>query len=169
MLHPHFSRLGNFTDWLFAFVTGTIDGTIAFKFWPSIDYFSPNHALSSIFVPRVYPPNIAICYAAILMVASVPFCASLLYLEKLFSLYSRGEVFTTRNVMVMRCVGHSILATGYSPLLLGPIAHAIGVLKPISGVTDGMIAFALVGLILLAIAHVMEIGQHMRQDQEDIL
>jgi len=56
-----------------------------------------------------------------------------------------------------------------SPLLLGPIAHAIGVLKPISGITDGMIAFALVGLILLAIAHVMEIGRHMRQDQEDIL
>jgi hypothetical protein len=32
-----------------------------------------------------------------------------------------------------------------------------------------MIACLLAGLMLLAISHVMEIGQQMRQDQEDII
>ena len=150
-------------------VVGTINGTIAFKFWPLIDYFSPNHALSNAFSPHVFPLDVSVSYAIILMIASAPFCASLLYLAKLFDLYSHGEVFTQRNATVMRRIGHSIMATGYSPLLLGPAAHAIGVLKPVSGMTDGMIAFCFVGLILLAISHVMEIGQRLRQDQEEIL
>jgi hypothetical protein len=150
-------------------VTGTIDGTLAFKFWRPVDYFSPNHALSGAFVPHVFPLGVEIGYSVILIVASVPFCASLFYLAELFDLYSRGEVFTRHIATMMRRIGHAIMATGYSPLLLGPVAHAIGVLKPISGITDGMIAFVVVGLSLLAISHVMEIGRRLRQDQEDIL
>jgi hypothetical protein len=150
-------------------VAGTINGTIAFKFWPLIDYFSPTHALSNAFLPHLFPTSVSIIYAAILIVASAPFCASLIYLAKLFDLYSRGEVFSQRNVILMGRIGHLIMATGYSPLVLGPIAHAIGVLRPISGLTNGMIACMVVGLILLAVSHVMEIGQHLQQDQEDIL
>ena len=150
-------------------VVGTVDGTVAFKFWPLIDYFSPGHASSNAFIPHVFPPNVALCYAIILMVAAVPFCGSLLFLAKLFGLYSHGEVFTQRNTTVMRRIGHSMMATGYSPPLLGPLAHAIGVLKPVTGITDTMIAFVFLGLILLAISHVMEIGHRLRQDQEDII
>ncbi len=150
-------------------VAGTIDGSIAFKFWPPVEYFAPTHALAHEFAPKVYPPAVSIVFAAILIVASVPFCAALGYLAQLFTFYSRGEVFTERNTIVMRRIGHSIMATGYSPLLLGPIAHLIGVLKPVTGVTDAMIAFFLVGLILLAISHVMTIGQRLQQDQEEIL
>ena len=69
----------------------------------------------------------------------------------------------------MRRVGHCLMATGYSPLLLGPVAHAIGVLRPVTGVTEGMIAFFFMGMILLAISRVMAIGQRLQQDQEDIL
>ena len=150
-------------------VAGIRDGTVAFKFWPMIEYFSPHYELKDGFSPHVFPLGVAIGYSLIMVIASVPFCASLLYLAKLFDLYSRREIFTQRTTSVMRRIGHSILATGYSPLLLGPFAHAIGVLKPVSGITEGMIAFVFVGLILLAISHVMEIGQRMRQDQEEIL
>ena len=150
-------------------VAGTIDGTVAFKFWPVIDYFSPNHALSNAFLPHVFSLRVVIGYAVVLTIASAPFCASLLLLAKLFDLYSHGVVFTQQNARVMRRIGHSIMATGYSPLLLGPVAHAIGVLKPVSGITDAMIAFIVLGLILLAISDVMEVGQRMRQEQEDIL
>lgn len=150
-------------------VVGTIDGTLAFKFWPLLEYFSPNHALSNAFIPHAFPLLVSIGYAVIFVIASAPFCASLLYLMELFSLYSKGEVFAQRNTTVMRRIGHSIMATGYAPLLLGPFAHDIGVLKPITGVTDGMIALIFVGLILLTISHVMDIGERLRQDQEDIL
>ena len=150
-------------------VVGTIDGSLAFKFWPPIDYLAPTHALANEFSPRVYPLAVSIAFSAILIVASVPFCAALGFLAQLFAFYSRGEVFTGRNAIVMRRVGHSLTATGYSPFLLGPLAHMLGVLKPITGVTDGMIAFFFVGLILLAISHVMTIGQRLQQDQEDIL
>ena len=150
-------------------VVGTIDGSIAFEFWPPIEYFAPTHALAHEFSPKAYPRAVSIVFSAILIVASVPFCASLAYLAQLFTFYSRGEVFTERNTIVMRRIGHSMMATGYSPLLLGPFAHMIGVLKPVTGVTNGMIAFVFVGLILLAISHVMTIGQRLQQDQEDIL
>ncbi len=150
-------------------VAGTINGTLAFKFWPPIDYFSPSHASASAFVPHAFPTAVAIGYSLILFVASVPFCAALFYLAELFGRYSHGEVFTQRNATVMRRMAHSILATGYSPLLLGPLAHAIGVLRPITGITDAMIAFMLLGLILLAISHVMEIGKRLQQDQEAFL
>lgn len=150
-------------------VVGEIDGTLAFKFWPLLNYFSPNHALSNVFMPYDFPLLVSVSYAVIFVIASAPFCASLLYLMELFSLYSNGEVFERRNTTVMRLIGHSVMATGYAPFLLGPVAHEIGVLKPITGVTDGMIAFVFVGLILLAISHVMDIGERLRQDQEDIL
>jgi len=150
-------------------VVGTIDGSLAFKFWPLIDYFAPTHALSHEFSPHVFPLHVSIACSAILIMASVPFCAALLYLAQLFNLYLHGEVFSQRNAIVMRRIGHSIMATGYSPLLLGPLAHTIGVLKPITGLTDAMIAFVFLGLVLLAISHVMEIGQRMQQDQEEIL
>ena len=150
-------------------VVGMIDGSLAFKFWPPIDYLAPTHALAHEFSPKVYPLAVSIAFSAILIVASVPFCAALGFLAQLFAFYSRGEVFTGRNAIVMRRIGHSLTATGYSPFLLGPLAHVLGVLKPITGVTDGMIAFFFVGLILLAISHVMTIGQRLQQDQEDIL
>ncbi len=150
-------------------VVGEIDGTLAFKFWPLLNYFSPNHALSNVFMPYDFPLLVSVSYAVIFVIASAPFCASLLYLMELFSLYSHGEVFARRNTTLMRRIGHSVMATGYAPFLLGPVAHEIGVLKPITGVTDGMIAFVFLGLILLAISHVMDIGERLRQDQEEIL
>lgn len=150
-------------------VVGTIDGSIAFRFWAPIDYLAPTHALAHEFSPAVFPTPVAVAFSMILVVASAPFCASLSYLAQLFAFYSRGEVFTDRNTSVMRRIGHSIMATGYSPLLLGPVAHMIGVLKPVTGVTDGMIAFVFLGLILLAISHVMAIGQRLQQEQEAIL
>ncbi len=150
-------------------VVGEIDGSIAFRFWPLVDYFAPAHALAHEFVPKIYSPAVATGFSAILILASVPFCCSLAFLAQLFTFYSRGEVFERRNTIVMRRIGHSIMATGYSPLLLGPFAHMIGVLRPVTGVTDGMIAFCLVGLVLLAISHVMTIGQRLQQDQEEIL
>jgi uncharacterized membrane protein len=150
-------------------VAGTINGTVAFKFWPALDYFSPTHALSSAFVPHIFPACVAIAYAMILLIASVPFCAALWYLARLFALYAHGEIFTPRTEAVMRRVGHAVLATGYSPFLLGPAAHAIGVLKPVTGVTNAMIACMLLGLILLAMSHVMAIGQRLQQDQESFL
>ena len=150
-------------------VAGTIDGTLAFKFWPLLDTFSRNHAVSGAFIPHAFPRTTAIGYTIILVTASVPFCASLLLLSRLFHFYAQGEVFTQRNATIMRRIGHCIMATGYSPLLLGPAAHAIGVLKPVTGMTQAMIAFILLGLLLLAMSHVMEIGQRMHQDQEGFL
>jgi hypothetical protein len=150
-------------------VAGTIDGTLAFRLSPFIDYFSPPHALSSAFAPHVFPVRTSALYAGILMIASVPFCVALLCLARLFDLYAHGEIFSQHTAKLIRRIGHAIMATGYSPLLLGPFAHAIGVLRPISGMTSGMIACLLAGLMLLAISHVMEIGQQMRQDQEDII
>ncbi len=161
--------LSLFLHFQFGIVAGTVDGTIAFKFWPLIDDFNPDHGVSNAFSPHIFPLSVEIFYAIILMIASVPFCASLLYLAKLFSLYSRGEVFTPHNATVMRRIGHSIMATGYSPLLLGPFAHWIGVLRPVTGMTGGMITFVFLGIVLLAISHVMDIGQRIKQDQEDIL
>ncbi len=134
-----------------------------------IDDRSPNHALENGFIPHVFPAGVAIGYTIMLLVASIPFCASLLYLAKLFSLYSHRDLFTAQNAKVMRRIAHSIMATGYSPLLLGPVAHAIGVLRPVSGMTAAMIAFFLLGLILLAISDVMEVGRYMQQDQDEIL
>ena len=163
------SLLSLFLHFRSGIVAGTVDGTLAFRFWPPIDYFSPNHALSRTFVPHVFPLSVAVGYAVILVIASVPFCAFLLFLARLFSLYSRGEVFTKRNTAFMKYVGHSCMATGYSPLLLGPAAHAIGVLKPVTGINDAMIALIFLGLILLAISHVMRMGQRLQQDQEGIL
>ena len=150
-------------------VVGTIDGSLAFKFWPPIDYFASTHALAHEFSPKAYPQAVSVVFSAILIVASAPFCASLAFLTQLFAFYAKGEVFTERTVIVMRRIGHSIMATGYSPLLLGPAAHLIGVLKPVTGLTNAMIAFFLVGLILLATSHVMTIGQRLQQDQEEIL
>ena len=150
-------------------VVGTIDGTLAFRFWPAVDSVSPTHALAHEFRPRVYSRAVAIAYAGILVVASVPFCASLAWLAQLFGLYSRGEVFTDRNAAVMRRIGYALTCTGYSPLLLGPLAHLVGVLRPVTGVTDGMVVFFVAGLILLALSHVMAIGARLQQDQEDIL
>ena len=150
-------------------VVGTIDGTLAFRFWPAVDYFSPTHGLAHEFRPRAYSRAVAIAYAGILIVASVPFCASLAWLAQLFALYSRGEVFTDRNAAVMRRGGYALTCTGYSPLLLGPVAHAVGVLRPVTGVTDGMIVFFVAGLILLALSHVMTIGVRLQQAQEEIL
>ena len=150
-------------------IVGSIDGTIAFKFWAPIDYLVPTHALAHEFSPKAYPSGVSIAFSFILIVASIPFCASLGLLTRLFTFYSRGEVFTQRNAIIMRRVGHSLMATGYSPFLLGPAAHAIGVLKPITGVTEGMIAFFFMGMILLAISHVMTIGRRLQQDQEEIL
>jgi uncharacterized membrane protein len=150
-------------------VAGTINGTLAFKFWPALDDFSPTHALSNAFVPHIFPAPVAIAYALILLVASVPFCAALWYLARLFTFYAHGEIFTPRTEAVMRRIGHAVLATGYSPFLLGPFAHAIGVLKPVTGVTSAMIACVILGLILLAMSHVMAIGQRLQQDQEGFL
>ncbi len=150
-------------------VVGTIDGSLAFRFWPPIEYFAPTQALAHEFSPRAYPKAASLLYAAILIIASVPFCTSLALLSQLFTYYARGEVFTQRNTIVMRRIAHSLMATGYSPFFLGPVAHMIGVLKPVTGVTDAMIGFFFVGLILLAISYVMTIGQRLQQDQEEIL
>lgn len=150
-------------------VVGTVDGTVAFRFWAPLDYLACAHAFSREFAPTLLPPEVAVGFTMILIVASVPFCASLAYLAQLFGAYSKGEVFTRTTASVMRRIGHSVMATGYSPLLLGPIAHMIGVLKPVTGVTDAMIAFVFMGLVLLAISHVMAIGQRLQQDQEDII
>ena len=149
-------------------VVGSIDGTLAFRFWAPVDYLVSTHALAREFSPKAYSPGVSIAFSLVLIVASVPFCAALGFLARLFGFYSRGEVFTHRNAAIMRRVGHCLMATGYSPLLLGPVAHAIGVLRPITGVTEGMIAFFM-GMILLAISRVMAIGQRLQQDQEDIL
>ena len=58
-------------------VVGTIDGSLAFKFWPVVDYFVPTHALANEFSPKTYPLAVSIAFTAILIVASAPFCASL--------------------------------------------------------------------------------------------
>ena len=150
-------------------VTGTIDGTLAFRFSQPLGYLDLVHARSQGFSPATFSSSVAAAYTAILVTAAVPFCSALVLLSRLFRFYSRGEVFTDRNTIIMRRIGHSVMATGYLPLLLGPAAHAIGVLKPVTGVTGGMIAFLFMGLILLAISDVMTIGQGLQQDQEEIL
>jgi hypothetical protein len=150
-------------------VAGTVDGTLAFKFWPVIGIFSPDHAVVSAFTPHVFSRSVAVGYCIILVIAGAPFCVSLFYLAELFGLFAQRDILTQRTAIVMRRIGHATMATGYSPLLLGPVAHAIGILKPVTGITDGMIAFVLFGLILLAISHVMEVGHRLRQDNEEIL
>ncbi len=150
-------------------VTGTIDGTLAFRFSQPLAYLDLVHARAQGFSPTTFSGSVAAAYSAILVTASVPFCSALVLLSRLFRFYSRGEVFTDRNTIIMRRIGHSVMATGYLPFLLGPAAHAIGVLKPVTGVSGGMIAFLFVGLILLAISDVMTIGQGLQQDQEEIL
>lgn len=150
-------------------VVGTIDGTIAFDVAPAIDILDPLRTASHGFSPKVFPTGVSIAFAVILIVASAPFCASLAFLARLFALYARGEVFTGRNARIVRRLGHCVLATGYSPLLLGPIAHLIGVLRPVTGVSRAMIACVLLGLVLLAISHVMTMGERLQQDQEAIL
>ena len=146
-------------------VVGEVDGSIAFRFWPPVDYFSPQHALSPHFVRHAYPLPARAVYAIVLIVASAPFCGALASLARLFGLY----VSPGRNPAALRRPGHCVRATGWAPVLLGPVAHAAGVLKPVTGVTDGMIACVLLGLVLLAISHVMEIGRRIRQEQEEIL
>ena len=120
-------------------VVGTIDGSLAFKFWQPIDYFAPTHALAREFILKAFPEDVSAAYSLILTAAAVPFCASLALLAQLFSLYSRGEVFTRRTATVMRRIGHSIMATGYSPFLLGPVAHLRDRLKMVVAARAGVI------------------------------
>jgi hypothetical protein len=150
-------------------VAGTIDGTLAFRFWPLVEYFSPDHAQRAAFVPRIFPFGVCAGYTLILALAALPFCAALLYLAELFGLYAAGEILTRRTTRAMRRAGQCLIATGVSPLLLGPAAHALRILRPLSGISAGMIVFFLVGLMLVAFSNTVEIGDRLRREQEEIV
>jgi hypothetical protein len=148
---------------------GMIDGSLAFRFWGAIDYVNPAHAHMAHFRLENFPPAEAVSFSVVLILASAPFVTAMCYLIRLLESYRRQQIFGQANAHDTRMLAFATIATGTSPFFLAPIAHIIGMLKPVTGVSGAMIGVTLIGSLLLVVSLVMDIGVQLQREQESFL
>jgi Protein of unknown function (DUF2975) len=149
-------------------VVGELDGTLSFYSWSPLDYVSLSLE-GDRFQPHDFPFHVCLLVAPLLIVVASPIALFLWFLFRLFGLYSEGQIFKAQNTLVMRRLGHAMMAWGYMPILCMPVFHWIGVARPTFAVTKEMLMSVFLGLVLLAISHVMEIGWRIQKEQEEII
>ena len=94
----------------------------------------------------------------------VPAChvAGLLAMDRLFGLYARGEVFTSRPLATVRLVGYALLAVDpvrtLVSALTGPLLTWLGATEPFVSVEFG-VSMLIAGLFVVAIGTVLDLGQ----------
>lgn len=148
---------------------GIIDGSVAFRFWGAVDYVNPAHAHMAHFRPEIFPPAKAVAFSSVLILASAPLVIAMGYLIRLLESYRRQQIFGQGNARDTQMLAVSTIATGTSPFFLAPIAHLIGMLKPVTGVSGAMIGVTLIGCLLLVVSLVMDIGVQLQREQESFL
>lgn len=108
------------------------------------------------------------------LVGLLPMFMGLLWLIKLFANYAKGEIFTAGNTRCYSHLGYLCLA---SALFLQPLSQMILAIAVSINYPKGQhfIAFSfdntnltaiIVGICLIVIAHVMQIGHKLQQEHE---
>jgi hypothetical protein len=149
-------------------VVGNVDGNLSFYSWSPLDYVSLALGNSS-FHPEDFPTFTCFLVTPVLLVAASPIALVLWYLFRLFDLYAKGQIFKAKNTLIMQRLGHCMMACGYMPILCLPIFHWIGVIRPAFVITKEMLMSIFLGLVLLAISRVMEIGWRIQKENEEIV
>lgn len=83
-------------------------------------------------------------------------------LYRLFGLYAEGTVFAEENVRLMRRAGYAVIAIDAARILqsalAGPVLTAVGAVDGYLAI-DLQISMLVVGLFIVAIGHVMDLGR----------
>jgi hypothetical protein len=91
------------------------------------------------------------------------------FLDRLFGLYARGVVFSPRNIALIRQAGYVLAAIDgvriLESALTGPVLGLIGATRPYVNV-ELQISMLMVGLSIVAISHVMEMGRELSESDE---
>ena len=95
------------------------------------------------------------------MLTPVMFFLGFIFLHRLFDLYARGEVFSERNVTVIRHCGYVLMAVDFVRILqsalTGPVLTALGAVTGYLTLEIG-ISTLIIGLAVVLISHVMSLG-----------
>ncbi|WP_114239578.1 DUF2975 domain-containing protein [Dyella sp. C9] len=142
---------------------GLANGSFAFEIGSLWPWGAPGPALVPI---DHYTQVQSLACAALLALRFAPGVVILWSLMRLFGMYGRGEVFTTRNEHYVRVMAWALIAYAVVPL----ITHATLYLMHMSPVAirlevrqlDALVA----GLIVLALARVMSFGCAIDEDRK---
>lgn len=157
-----------FAHFRWGIVAGEVNGEMIFNIWSPLDFVSDDQT-SSLFHPKFYPLSTCLLASPILIFQQLPFALFLWFLSRLFGLYAQGKIFGNQDAFIMRKISYSLVAMGLLPLPLFPLAHWLGIYSHGFVLNMSMLSCVFLGLVLLAIAHVLEIGSLMRREQEGIL
>jgi hypothetical protein len=99
--------------------------------------------------------------------------AGLLYLVRLFGLYARGMIFTSGNVACYRKLGHVILWSMAASIVHSSLMTVVLTLdnppgqRMISfGISSSEIARLLIGMTVLLVSWIMEVGREIQEEQQ---
>ncbi len=110
--------------------------------------------------------------AALIAVAALypaAFMVSLWLLRDLFGTYRRGVIFQAEDIRRLQHIGWSLvvldLVSMAQRIVIGPLLYLEGIGTPFLSIGIGF-SFALVGLFVIVIARIMEIGRALREFEE---
>lgn len=110
--------------------------------------------------------------AALVLVAALhpgTFMVALWQLRRLFRLYRQGTIFRGPDIRCLQRIGWSLVALDLvrtlQQVLVGPVLALDGVGSPFLSIGLG-ISYALIGLFVIVIARIMEIGRALREFEE---
>ena len=88
------------------------------------------------------------------------------YLYRLFGLYQQGIVFSAENIACIRKIGYSLMAIDLVVIiqgaLTGPVLSVLGVTERYFTLSLGS-SFLIVGLFIVLVSHVMEMGRELQE------
>lgn len=122
------------------------------------------------FVPAYKLPILTTTVGApIFLLRFLPGLLILLFLYKLFNLYARGEVFTFATTSEIRNISYSVLAYSCISLITHPIMYLLGLFPELISYDMQQIDAFFLGIILLAVTYVMQIGNRIQEEQKDYI
>lgn len=140
---------------------GTFDGQMGFSVFSEIQRG---------FVPVSHLPVWVSTLAAVLLIVRfLPGLMILWYLHRLFSLYANGWIFSNRHTLQIQRISYVVLMYSVIRFITHPAMYAIGLAPDIIKYDIQQLDASVLGLILLAVAHVMAIGNRIQQEQEDYI
>ncbi|WP_342629876.1 DUF2975 domain-containing protein [Nguyenibacter vanlangensis] len=149
---------------------GTLGGQMGFAFSSTFDPLAWSSEIQRGFVPVSHLPVWVSTLAAVLLIIRfLPGLMILWYLHRLFSLYAQGSIFTNSHTLQMQRIAYAVLLYSVIRFITHPAMYAIGLAPDIIKYDIQQLDASVLGLILLAVAHVMAIGSRIQQEQEDYI
>ncbi|MFS3133840.1 DUF2975 domain-containing protein [Gluconacetobacter sacchari] len=149
-------------------ISGYYRGSTAVYCWSPLDMFDWE-ITGADFVPHDFPVGVALKLMPTLLIMSAVQLSFFWSLYQLFRLYAEGTVFGPRNTAAMRRMGAVLVAYGIAPMLLAPLEFAMNLVSRAIFLNGEILGYVFLGLVMMAIAHVMDIGRRIQQEQSEII